>query len=141
MTDATLCERMIGGKHPLHGALPNYDVYPAKNGTFIAVGCLEPALWSRFAKLLQVKPDRQSVAAKLLEKTADEWESICAKAKLPVDKVRSPAEAVRDHPEMFASLGMTTNVTIDGKEYSLPVPPVRSPADTEEPLMKIRSRM
>lgn len=39
-------------EHPLAGAVPNYNIYPCKDGKWVALGSLEPKFWMGFCALV-----------------------------------------------------------------------------------------
>lgn len=132
------------GRAVLHGGVPNYEVYECKDGQFVAVGTLEPALWARLLVILDLDkhpsvpanlseyasaPSKVAAAKfivqrRLREKTADEWEQQCARARLPVDRIRTPGEAATDHAAIFEEMGLVREVYIAGRKFRLPRTPV-----------------
>lgn len=46
----------VRGAAPLSGGLPNYGVYPCRDGRYVALGTLEPKFWTKFCGLVE-KPD------------------------------------------------------------------------------------
>lgn len=100
------------GQGALRGEAPCYRVYPCQDGTFLAVGALEPKFWTQFVMALGV-PELategweegeagEKVAARisslLVQRTRDEWIELFAKEGLDVcvEPVWSLEEAKND---------------------------------------------
>jgi alpha-methylacyl-CoA racemase len=76
----------------LGGGWPAYNIYPARDG-WVAVAALEPHFRSGLARELNVNiDDRDALAAKLTEKTAEEWEQWAVARGLPLAAVRGAAK-------------------------------------------------
>jgi len=72
----------------LGGALPSYGVYAARRG-YVAVAALEPHFSERLQRLLGVGDlSRESIAAALLERDAQEWEQRALADDVPLAAVR-----------------------------------------------------
>lgn len=72
----------------LGGLLPNYRMYEAKQG-WVAVGALEPHFEKAFREGLALdKLTPESVQAKMLTRTADEWEKWGESLDLPINAVQ-----------------------------------------------------
>lgn len=71
----------------LGGALPGYNVYPARSGR-VAVAALEPHFLARLVELLDVDGTHESLAAAFLARSASEWEAWGAEYDVPVVAVR-----------------------------------------------------
>lgn len=73
---------------PLGGALPAYDIYPARAG-WVAVAALEPHFRAALARELQVDVgDRDALTRALRDKTASEWERWAEARGLPIAALR-----------------------------------------------------
>jgi alpha-methylacyl-CoA racemase len=78
-------------EHPLAGAVPNYNIYPCKDGKWIALGSLEPKFWMGFCNLVG-KPEwasrimdpalKSELTVFFQTKDRDEWISLCAGADI-----------------------------------------------------------
>lgn len=76
-------------EHPLAGAVPNYNIYPCKDGKWVALGALEPKFWMGFCALVG-KPEWSSrimdpelkaeLTAFFRTKDRDEWVQMAAAA-------------------------------------------------------------
>ena len=76
----------------LGGALPNYNLYPTREG-WLAVAALEPQFWARLQSLLGLEDaSYDDLKAALAERTAAEWERWAAENRLPLAAVRGPAK-------------------------------------------------
>ena len=103
------------GSNMLDGGAPFYRCYTCKCGGFVSVGCLEPQFFAEFVELAGLDDaDRRSqndrstwdektarYAARLAEKTRDEWAEIFEGSDACVAPVLTPAEAAR-HPHNVA---------------------------------------
>lgn len=78
-------------EHPLAGAVPNYNIYPCKDGKWVALGSLEPKFWMGFCALVN-KPEwgARMMDPKLKDdlkeffqtKDRDEWVQMAAAADI-----------------------------------------------------------
>lgn len=96
------------GLNRLDTGYPWYDVYQTKDDRWLAVGALEPKFWAEFTRILAVPdlPDRDKatnraqlramIAARIREKTRDEWEAAFSDTDACVAPVLSMTEATQD---------------------------------------------
>lgn len=103
------------GTNRLDTGAPYYDVYPAADGRYVAVGALEDRFFAQLADLLGLsaanREDRQnprrwpalrtSIAAAIALKTRDEWAELAAATDACLAPVLSLAEAA-DNPQVAA---------------------------------------
>jgi alpha-methylacyl-CoA racemase len=76
-----------GGR--LAGALPNYNLYPTRQG-WLAVAALEPQFWAQLQKLLSLREGTyEELKGIFATRTAAEWEAWAAENRLPLAAVRS----------------------------------------------------
>ncbi|RWE03570.1 CaiB/BaiF CoA-transferase family protein [Mesorhizobium sp.] len=99
------------GENLLDSGAPFYDTYETADGGHVAIGCLEPQFFAEFARLLPLDQrfvrsqyDRASwpemravIAARIREKTRDEWIDVFGPTDACVAPVLSMTEA-RNHP-------------------------------------------
>jgi alpha-methylacyl-CoA racemase len=99
------------GGNLIDGGAPFYDTYETADGGFVAVACLEPKFFAEFARLLPLEPRlaerqydreawpemRESIAARLRERSRDAWEQIFAGSDACVAPVLTLAQAAA-HP-------------------------------------------
>jgi alpha-methylacyl-CoA racemase len=72
----------------LGGGIPNYNLYPTRQG-WLAVGTLEPQFWVRLKALLKVEAGTyDEVKAIFLTQTAEHWEAWARENRLPIAAVR-----------------------------------------------------
>ncbi len=72
----------------LAGMLPNYNLYPTREG-WLAVAALEPQFWARMQSLLGLSAGTYDELAQVLsQRTAAEWESWAEENRLPIAAVR-----------------------------------------------------
>ncbi len=84
---------MTGPGAHLGGKLPQYNLYPTRDG-WLAVAALEPQFWARLGELLELKRGtREELAAVLLTRTALEWEAWAEQNRLPLAAVRTVRRA------------------------------------------------
>ncbi len=105
----------IRGDNLLDSGTPFYDTYETADGRHVAVACLEPQFFAEFARLLPLDerfassqydrrlwPDmREAIAARLRERTRDEWAALFEPTDACVAPVLSLTEALR-HPHNVA---------------------------------------
>ncbi len=103
------------GSNLLDTGAPFYDTYETSDGKHVAVGCLEPQFFAEFARLLpldenfvarQYDPSiwsqmRQVIAARLRQKTRDDWAVLFESTDACVAPVLSLTEATA-HPHNVA---------------------------------------
>jgi len=104
------------GKNLLDSGAPFYDVYPARDGRYLAVGPLEPAFFARFLEAIGLAghPDcrsqfdreswpamRAAIAERIKDKTRDEWCDLLEGRDVCVAPVLDYREAA-DHPHLAA---------------------------------------
>jgi alpha-methylacyl-CoA racemase len=103
------------GENLLDSGAPFYDTYETSDGRHIAVACLEPQFFRTFAGLLPLEerfvraqydrrlwPEmRAAIAARVLDKSRDEWAAIFEPTDACVAPVLSLAEAPH-HPHAAA---------------------------------------
>ncbi|MBB0232799.1 CaiB/BaiF CoA transferase family protein, partial [Streptomyces calidiresistens] len=117
----------------LDGGTPWYDTYAAADGRYLAVGPLEPRFWEGFLELVGLAGDptlpdrddasrrselRAAIAARIAERTRDEWMEVFADTDACVAPVLSLREAP-DHPHLAAR---GTFVEHDGLVQPAPAP-------------------
>lgn len=101
--------RAVGEPLALTGALACYGLYPAADGVPVALAALEEHFWQRFCaaagapglRRLQLRRDpaaRRAVATVIATRPAAEWAELAAAHDLPLEPVRSAAEAAA-HPQ------------------------------------------
>ncbi|WFP78573.1 CaiB/BaiF CoA-transferase family protein [Mesorhizobium sp. WSM4906] len=95
------------GENLLDSGAPFYDTYETADGRHVAVGCLEPQFFAEFAELLPLDrrfvgsqydrtswPEmRAAIAAKIRDKTRDDWADVFGPTDACVAPVLSLAEA------------------------------------------------
>ncbi|WFP65309.1 CaiB/BaiF CoA-transferase family protein [Mesorhizobium sp. WSM4904] len=95
------------GENLLDSGAPFYDTYETADGRHVAVGCLEPQFFAEFAELLPLDrrfvgsqydrtswPEmRAAIAAKIRDRTCDEWADVFGPTDACVAPVLSLAEA------------------------------------------------
>jgi crotonobetainyl-CoA:carnitine CoA-transferase CaiB-like acyl-CoA transferase len=97
----------VGEPLALTGGLACYGLYPSADGVPIALAALERHFWLRFCaaaeapglRRLHLRRDaaaRAAVAAVIAARPAAEWEVMAAGHDLPLERVRSAAEAAAD---------------------------------------------
>jgi crotonobetainyl-CoA:carnitine CoA-transferase CaiB-like acyl-CoA transferase len=95
------------GNTRLTGGSPRYQLYPAKDGRFIACGALEEKFWLAFTAAIGLAPEFvddgrdpaatiAAVAAIIAQRDADDWRPVLAKADCCVTVVATLEEALRD---------------------------------------------
>lgn len=103
------------GSNLLDSGAPFYDTYETADGRHVAVACLEPQFFAEFARLLPLDerfasaqydmrlwPEmRAAIAARVLEKSRDDWWTIFADTDACVAPVLTMTEAP-DHPHNLA---------------------------------------
>lgn len=129
-------EDIANGNDLLAGAVPSYDVYPAKEGA-VAVGALEPKFWMALCSALDV-PDlagdglstgerAQEVREVLREtfstKTAKEWAEFLAPFDCCVEAVMPAATAHLDDPHL-KERALRVVVERDGVSHAFPATPI-----------------
>jgi alpha-methylacyl-CoA racemase len=100
------------GVNLLDTGAPFYDVYPAADGRYLAVGALEPQFYAEFIRLLAPAADlpaqydrarwpqlRAGIAAAFATRTQQEWAAVFEGTEACVAPVLSLAEAA-DHPHL-----------------------------------------
>ncbi len=76
----------VPGGH-LGGALPQYNLYPTRQG-WLAVAALEPQFWARLRDLLNLTAGTyDELKAALSHRTAAEWEAWATEHRLPLGEV------------------------------------------------------
>src|SRR5690606_33154547 len=120
------------GVNLLDSGAPFYDTYETADGRHVAVACLEPQFFAEFARLLPLDARfvegqyderlwgemRAEIAARLGEKTRDEWAAHFADSDACVSPVLSPREAP-SHPHNRAR---GTHVSREGFTRPAPAP-------------------
>ena len=103
------------GGNLLDSGAPFYDTYGTADGRHVAVACLEPQFFAEFARLLPLEPRlaraqydrslwpamRAAIAARIGERSRDEWAALFEGTDACVAPVLSLAEAPR-HPHARA---------------------------------------
>ncbi len=121
------------GKALVTGGSPRYRIYRTLDDRFIACAPLEEKFWQTFCDTIALPPqardDRRdpeaairAVAARVREKTADEWRAAFAGKDLCCNVVSTIEEALAD-PQFRARGLFERRLTAGGKEIAaLPVP-------------------
>jgi alpha-methylacyl-CoA racemase len=104
--NGTIPER---GAHRINGGAPYYDVYPCADGRYLAVGALEPRFFQNFCagidrpELAPLQNDRaqwpelrRALAARIAERSRDEWFATLRDADACVTPVYALDEALDD---------------------------------------------
>ncbi len=103
-------EEPVAGEALLTGRFPFYGLYETADGGWLAVATVEPKFWTRMCDLLgapelkdaQFPTEQEKVKvanalqARFRQKETAVWEGIFEKANLPITRVRTVAEIVRD---------------------------------------------
>lgn len=77
----------VPGGH-LGGALPNYNLYPTRDG-WLAVAALEPQFWAKLRAVLDLKLGTyEELKAVLAARSAAEWEAWAVEQRLPLAEVK-----------------------------------------------------
>jgi alpha-methylacyl-CoA racemase len=120
------------GTNLLDSGCPWYDVYETLDHRWIAVGAIEPRFFAAFIEGLGLSagelpgqwetgrwPEmRARLAARVRERTRDDWNAVFAGADACVAPVLSLSEAPR-HPHARAR---ASHITVDGIEQPAPAP-------------------
>lgn len=120
------------GANLLDGAAPFYDVYPCEDGTYLAVGALEPQFYAAFVRGLGLDPDtlppqldrtgwpilRAAFAERIAARTRADWVTVFAGTDACVTPVNTLAEAAAD-PHLTAR---GTIADINGVAQPAPAP-------------------
>jgi len=73
----------------LAGKIPNYNLYPTKDG-WLAVAALEPQFWARLQSLVGLSDASYDDLKRVLaERTAEQWQRWAEENRLPLAAVRS----------------------------------------------------
>ena len=98
------------GSDLLNGGYACYQVYAAAEGTYVAVGALEPKFWSNLCRELgcedliaeQFAPDQSKLKARLagifLEASAEDWFTRLGAKDCCLTPVRRLKDAIQDYP-------------------------------------------
>ncbi|GAA1268778.1 CaiB/BaiF CoA-transferase family protein [Pseudonocardia aurantiaca] len=102
------------GSNQLDSGRPWYDVYPARDGRYLAVGAIEDRFYARFAELLGLSPEeadrtdpgcwpalRERIAARFAAHDRAHWEAVFAGTDACVSPVLAMGEAPA-HPHVAA---------------------------------------
>lgn len=126
----------------IDGGAPFYSVYETKDGRWLAVGCLEPQFYAEFLRIAGLAdepacrrqydpaswPDmRAAIAARIRQKTRDEWEALFAGTDACVAPVKDYTE-MADDPHL-AARGVITDTPLG----PLPAPAPRFGPDPVPP--------
>ena len=121
------------GKALVTGGSPRYNVYRTRDDRFIAAAPLEERFWRTFCDAIELpaaarddKPDpaatTKAVAARIREKTAEEWRAAFAGKDLCCNIVRTVEDAIAD-PDFRARGLFGSALAADGKSMpALPMP-------------------
>lgn len=136
-----------------NGGYPYYNIYQAKDGGYITIGCLEPWLWEKFCRAIDkeefipvqfevdhfVYPPQggqwQQVSDYLkqvfLTRTRDEWFDFLSQKDVPVGKVYSLDEVFADpqvlHRQMVIEVEHPTQGKV--KQVGLPIKLSETPGE------------
>lgn len=140
-------EEPVAGETLLTGIFPFYALYEAKDGRWLSVATVEPKFWARFCELIglpelsdhQFASDgreavAEAIAARLKEKTLEDWERIFGPERLPIAAVKRVSEVVDDPHVQARGLLPTVNVPSDGKVRVTAHPAKHSMATTRVPV-------
>jgi len=125
------------GEHYLSGAYPHYNIYEAKDGKFITIGCLEPWLWENLCReigkeefipfnlprghLPNPTEDEkwEEISSYLkqlfLTKTRDEWFELLSQKDVPIGKVYSLDEVFADPQVLHRQMIIEVEHPTEGK--------------------------
>lgn len=103
-------ENIRRGELILGGKVPCYNVYPTKDGEYMALSALEPKFWEDFCRVIgkeHLKPERLSSSLEVIKeveevfltKTREEWEEIFAREDVCCEPVIY-MEELEDHPQI-----------------------------------------
>jgi crotonobetainyl-CoA:carnitine CoA-transferase CaiB-like acyl-CoA transferase len=121
------------GKALVTGGSPRYNVYRTRDGRFVAAAPLEEKFWQNFCDVIELPAAArddvrdpgatiQVVAARIREKTADEWRATFAGKDLCCNVVSSIEQALAD-PGFRARGLFGRGLNADGRHIAaLPVP-------------------
>jgi len=121
------------GKARVTGGSPRYQIYRTRDDRFIAAAPLEERFWQGFCDVIGLAPDARNdrrdpqstmraVAARIREKTAQEWQALFAGKDACCNVVGSVEQALAD-PHFRARGLFDHQLTADGKTIpALPVP-------------------
>ncbi len=127
----------------IDGGAPFYAVYETRDGRWLAVGCLEPQFYAEFLRIAglaahpacqrQYDPAswpamRETIAARIREKTRDEWEALFTGTDACVAPVKDYTEMASD-PHL-AARGVISNTPLG----PLPAPAPRFAPDPVPPI-------
>jgi len=115
------------GSHPLGGSIPNYNIYPCKDGKWIALGALEPKFWMGFCTAVS-KPEwiskimdatlYEDVKQLFLSKDRAEWLSQLEHLDICCSPIYDQGEVATDiqlqHRNMFIDVPHEDLGTIKG---------------------------
>ncbi|MFA6267219.1 MAG: CoA transferase [Pseudolabrys sp.] len=122
------------GDLPLVGSSPRYQLYPARDGKFVACGALEQKFWGTFCAAIELAPEfiddqrdpratREAIAKLIAARTSHEWRPVFANADCCVTIVAPLEEALRDPHFVERGLFAHRLKLGGGEEMSaLPVP-------------------
>ncbi|HET9535510.1 MAG TPA: CaiB/BaiF CoA-transferase family protein [Mesorhizobium sp.] len=128
------------GVNLLDSGAPFYDSYETRDSKHVAVACLEPQFFAEFARLLPLPENlaaaqydrrvwdemRGAIAARIKEKTRDEWTAVFEATDACVAPVLSLTEA----PAHEHNRARQTHVAANGFERPAPAPRFsRTPAE------------
>ncbi len=120
------------GVNLLDGSRPYYDTYECADGRYVAVGCIEPAFFSRMLDLLGLAEDelpgqdevgrrrelRETIGAVFRSKTMQHWAEVFAGTDACVTPVLTYEEALT-HSHLVSRQAFTS---IDGVDQPNPAP-------------------
>lgn len=129
-------EEIADGNDLLAGAVPSYDVYPAKEGS-LAVGALEPKFWMALCSALELhdlagdglstgergEEVRAILRERFLTKTASEWAAFLAPFDCCVEEVLPAATAHEDDPQL-RTRALRVVVERDGASHAFVATPI-----------------
>ena len=114
----------------LFGRYACYNIYPARNGRYLALGALEPKFWQNLCRVLEredmiedqyTEGDRQQVLMAELtrifqKKEVNDWMEIFENEDVCISEVRDVAHAVQDEHMRLREMIVPTR-TKDGGSY------------------------
>jgi alpha-methylacyl-CoA racemase len=146
------------GENLLDSGAPFYDTYETADARHIAVGCLEPRFFVEFARLLPLDGHfvgsqyersswpamRAAIAARVKEKTRDEWAGLFAATDACVAPVLSMVEA-KSHPhnrarQSFVKSGQLERPAPSPRFPQGPRAPAATPATADRSQASILTR-
>lgn len=124
----------VSGKEKVTGGSPRYQLYPAEDGRFVAVGALEQKFWAAFTDAIGLEESQRddkrdpeatqrAVAVIIASRTSSEWEPVLKKADCCCSIVKTVEEAMQDPHFNFRGVFDEQVINEEGATMSsVPVP-------------------